>query len=302
MTVRDEYGVELAVRTGVNTGEVVVGEARAGGSFATGDAVNTAARLEQAAGPGQTVIGGATYRLVRDSVDVDALPSQVLRGKGTATEAFLLRALRDAPERRSDTPFIGRMRERALLDDALSRVIESQTAALVTVLGDAGIGKSRLVGDVLASAGDVATLVRGRCLSYGEGITFWPIVEVLRAAAGLEGDETAAVVMDRLTRLVADHPDAGAVASQLGPLLGTEGEVGRIDDVVWAVQTVVEHLAEKRPLVIEVDDVHWAEPPLLDLLEAALRTCRDLPLLVVCQARLRSFSPTVQGGAADCPM
>lgn len=282
---REQYGVELAIRSGVNTGEVVVGDARAGGSFATGDAVNTAARLEQAAGPGETVLGGGTYRLVADAVDADPLPPQRLRGKEVATEAFLLRAVREAPGAKQDTPFVGRVRERGILSDALSRVIESQTAALVTVLGDAGLGKSRLVGDVLGSAAGDATVLRGRCLSYGEGITFWPIVEVLRAATGLNGAGPADVVVERLTGLVADHPDAGAVAAQLGPLLGAGGEPGRLDDVAWAVQTVVEHLAEKSATVLDIDDVHWAEPALLDLLESVLRTCRDLPLLVVCQAR-----------------
>src|SRR4051794_39876008 len=187
-----QLDVRLAIRTGVNTGSVVAGTARAGGSFATGDAVNTAARLEQAAGPGEILLGATTYALVRDAVVAEATEPFLAKGKSEPVPAFrLVRVLDAARGRRGreDVALVGRARESRVLDDAFTRIVASGRSHQVTTLGPAGIGKSRLTGDFLARVGNQATVARGRCLSYGQGITYWPLVQALRDALHLSGTE-----------------------------------------------------------------------------------------------------------------
>src|SRR5437588_1692152 len=182
-----DHGVTIGIRTGVNTGEVVTG-AGSGDSLATGDAVNVAARLEQAAQPGEVLIGQDTYRLVRDAVEVDGVDPLALKGKADPVPAFRLRSVAVGVEglaRHLDSPMVGRDRERQLLTQAFDRSIDESTCYLFTVLGAAGVGKSRLVAEFLSSVRDTATVLLGRCLPYGEGITYWPITEIVAAAAGL---------------------------------------------------------------------------------------------------------------------
>jgi class 3 adenylate cyclase len=174
-------GVEIEVRIGVNTGEVVTGS---GDALITGDAVNTAARLEQAAEPGEVLIGAETYRLVRDAVDVEPLPPLAVKGKTDPLTAYRLRAVIGAVAvaRRQDARLVGREREKRLLDDAWARCRSEDACSLFTVLGTAGVGKSRLVAEFLG--GLEASVVSGHCLSYGEGITYWPVVEVVKQLLG----------------------------------------------------------------------------------------------------------------------
>jgi len=182
-----DHGVTIGIRTGVNTGEVVTG-AGSGDSLATGDAVNVAARLEQAAQPGEVLIGQDTYRLVRDAVEVDGVDPLALKGKADPVPAFRLRSVAVGVEglaRHLDSPMVGRDRERQLLTQAFDRSIDESTCHLFTVLGAAGVGKSRLVAEFLSSVRDTATVLLGRCLPYGEGITYWPITEIVTAAAGI---------------------------------------------------------------------------------------------------------------------
>jgi class 3 adenylate cyclase len=181
-----ERGVTLGVRTGINTGEAVVGDPSGGQFYATGDAVNVAARLEQAASADEILLGEETYRLVRDAVDAEAVGELALRGKAEALAAYrLLDVVELAPavSRRLDTPFVGRRSELARLIESLDRAVASHEPTLVTVLGPAGIGKTRLAGELVAAVGERATVLQGRCLSYGEGITFWPLEEILRSLA-----------------------------------------------------------------------------------------------------------------------
>src|SRR4051794_1529418 len=152
-----ELGVQLVLRTGVNTGAVVTGSARAGGSFATGDAVNTAARLEQAAGAGEILLGGTTYALVRDAVEAEKAEPVLAKGKAEAVAAYRLLGVLDAVRgrrRREDIALVGRTHESRALDDALERTASSGRSHLITVVGPAGIGKSRLVSEFLARIGD----------------------------------------------------------------------------------------------------------------------------------------------------
>ncbi|MEO8323893.1 MAG: adenylate/guanylate cyclase domain-containing protein, partial [Actinomycetota bacterium] len=186
------FGVELEIRTGINTGEVVAGDPAGGQALVTGDAVNVAARLEQSAQPGEILMGQTTYQLVRDAVIAEPLEPLTLKGKSAGVPALrLLRVDRDAPglSRRLESPMVGREREQALLSQALERAVEDRACQLFTILGSAGVGKSRLVSEFLDAARVEAGVVTGRCLSYGEGITFWPLAEAIREASGIgDGD------------------------------------------------------------------------------------------------------------------
>jgi class 3 adenylate cyclase/tetratricopeptide (TPR) repeat protein len=254
-----ERGVSLAVRTGVNTGAVVAGDPASGQFYATGDAVNVAARLEQVAEPGQVLLGEHTYRLVQSAVEVEALAPFALKGKTKTVSAYLLHnVIEGAPAfaRRFDTPFVGRQEELASLFDCFERSTVGRAPVLVTVLGPAGIGKTRLAAELAAVLQNRATVLRGRCLSYGEGITFWPLQEILRSLPGRP----------------AGAPDPEHAH-------GTE-------EIFWAYRKLFEALARERPHVLVLEDIHWAEPTLLDLVEHLVEWTRDAPLLILCLARL----------------
>lgn len=269
--VAAEVGVSLRFRTGVNTGVVLSGE---GENLAIGDAVNVAARLEQAAQPGEILLGAETLRLVRDAVEVEPLDPLELKGKSEPVPAFRLLGFdRDAPgiARRLDVPLVGRARELRRLRDAWDRSVEQAGCHLVTLLGEAGVGKSRLVAELLAMVGGTATTLRGRCLHYGEGITFWPLVEALSAVPG-----SAQRVLQRLS--------SGAVATY--------------EELFWEVRRLFESLAVERPLIVHVDDLQWAEPLLLDLIDHVVDFSRGAPILMLCTARpeLMESSPGWSGG------
>jgi class 3 adenylate cyclase/tetratricopeptide (TPR) repeat protein len=251
---------ELGIRgrIGVNTGEVVTGTEE---RLATGDAVNVAARLEQAAEPGEVLIGAATARLVRDAVELGEKRQLELKGKSEPVAAYRLLAAVGEVSRRSDVPIVGRERERRALDDAWERVRSERSCHLFTILGAAGVGKSRLTAEFVGSLGDVP-VVRGRCLSYGEGITYWPLVEVVL----------------QLGRQPSDPRAAAAIAS----LLGESDEPATADEIAWAVRKLLE---ESAPVVCVFDDLHWAEPTFLELVDHVADWSRDAPILLVCIAR-----------------
>src|SRR5579875_2433264 len=265
---------ELGIRgrIGVNTGEVVAGTAE---RLATGDAVNVAARLEQAAEPGEVLVGASTVQLVRDAVELGEERRLELKGKSELVPAFSLRAVvADAPRRRFDVPIVGRVREQRALDDAWERVRSESACHLFTVLGPAGVGKSRLTAEFLASLQGVS-VVRGRCLSYGEGITYRPVVEIAR----------------QLGRRPTDERAAAAIAS----LLGESEEPATADEIAWAFRKLLE---ESSPVVCVFDDLHWAEPTFLDLVDHVADWSRGAPILLVCLARpeLLDRRPTWAGG------
>jgi class 3 adenylate cyclase len=283
-----ELGVRLAIRTGVNTGSVVTGLSRAGGSFATGDAVNTAARLEQAAGDGEILIGASTYALVRDAVEVESVADVRAKGKAEAVPAYRLLRVLDAVHgrrRREDVPLVGRTQENRALDDAFARTVRSGRSQMVTVLGPPGIGKSRLVGEFLTRVGDRADVAQGRCISYGQGITYWPLVQALRHALRLSGTESREISRHALEQALGAVKDRDQVVEVLLPLLGKSGVPSGAEQTSWSVRRLLEELAARRPLVLSVDDLHWAEPTLLELLERVREELCDLPLLLLCQAR-----------------
>jgi class 3 adenylate cyclase/tetratricopeptide (TPR) repeat protein len=267
-----DYGATLTLRIGVNTGEVVTGTAE---RLATGDAVVVAARLEQGTPSGEILLGEETVQLVRGSVEVGPLEHVEAKGKAEPLRAFrLTRVSGESPQRSHDSPFVGRERELRLLGEAWERGKAERAAYLFTVLGSAGVGKSRLTSEFLTALGDTARVVRGRCLAYGEGITYWPVVEILKQLLG-------ATPSASLAEFVLDD----AVAASLLGLLG-EGEQPDSPEVAaWSVRKLFEAVAESTPLVVVLDDLQWAERPLLDLVEHVADLSRDAPILLLCLAR-----------------
>src|SRR5206468_4661866 len=194
---------------GVNTGVVVAGEESAERRLVTGDAVNVAARLEQAAPPGEILLGVTTHALVRDAVEAEPVEPLALKGKTEPVPAFRLVAVRPGAmghARRLDSPMVGRERQRRLLDEAFDQAVADRVCSLFTVLGAAGVGKSRLVNEFLAEGGRDARIVYGRCLSYGDGITFWPLAEALKTAAAVADQEPPDGALAKLQALYGEDP------------------------------------------------------------------------------------------------
>jgi tetratricopeptide (TPR) repeat protein len=270
----------------VNTGEVVAGDSSKGESFVTGDTVNVAARLEQAAGPGQILIGETTYRLVRNTATMEPVPPLRVKGKPEVLAAWSVSDVAPTPleARGLESALIGRDRELGALEAVFWQTVESRSCQLVTVTGPAGVGKSRLTREFLPRLADQTTVVAGRCLPYGEGITFWPIVEVLRAAAGLSDVHSPDEARTRIAGLL-EGADAPLVAARLAALMGLADVTPGVQETFWAVRKLFDQLAARSPLVVVFDDIHWAEPTFLDLLEYLADSLDGVPALLVCLAR-----------------
>jgi class 3 adenylate cyclase/tetratricopeptide (TPR) repeat protein len=271
-----EYGVQIQVRTAVHTGDVVAGD---GETLVTGDAVNVTARLEQSAKAGEILLGEQTARLLGDTAIVEPVPELTLKGKARPVPAWrLLSILPDVPAftRPIATPFVGRRNELAELEAAFERASANSRCEQVTVLGPPGIGKSRLLREAVAAL-PRARVVVGRCLPYGEGITYWPLAEIVREIAGHEP-------RPRLVELLQPDENAELVADAVGAAVGTSDHAGT-DEIHWAIRTLLEALARERPLVVVLEDLHWAEPRFLDLVEYVAGFSRELPILLLCSAR-----------------
>jgi tetratricopeptide (TPR) repeat protein len=299
-----ERGVTIEVRTGVNTGEVVAGDPSRGQALVTGDAVNTAARLEQAAAAGEILIGEATHRLVREGVRVEPVSPLALKGKADPVPAYrLLEVLADASTvaRRLDSPMVGREREWALLSLAFDRAVGDRTCHLITVLGAAGVGKSRLVEEFVRSVESGVAVLRGRCLPYGEGITFWPVIEAVRAAASIGDEDEPAGARQKLRALVEGAESADLIAERVAQVMGLVADSAVAEETFWAIRRLFETLAEGRPLVLVFDDIHWAEPTFLDLVEHLADWSRDAPMTVMCTSRqeLLDHRPGWGGGKVN---
>jgi class 3 adenylate cyclase/tetratricopeptide (TPR) repeat protein len=279
--LRSEFGAELRVRIGINTGEVVAGDPSEGQAFATGDAVAVAQRLEAAASAGEILIGDTTLRLVREAVLVEPLEPLELKGKSQPVRAWrLLGVLSGAPAfaRRLDSPMVGRDRELERLRTAFEEAARTRECRVISVIGTAGIGKSRLVKELLASVDDEASILVGRCIPYGKGITYWPLRDLVRRAAG-------ELTLERIEELLEGDPDANKIAGRVAGAIGIAGSTSAPEETMWAVRRLLEHLARERPLVIAFDDLQWAEPAFLDLIEYLLGWIVDAPILIVCLAR-----------------
>ncbi len=280
------WGVRLANRIGVNTGEVIAGAH--GHSSVTGEAINVAKRLEEAAAANEILIGESTHRFVRDAVVVEPSGPRVLKHGKTIHALVLLNVLANTPSgaRRFDSPFVGRVRERAMLETAFGNVVRNRTCHLLTVLGGAGVGKSRLVWEFASGFASDVTVLRGRCLPYGEGITYWPLAEIVRELKRAEGpglgEQHSATIAARL----AGDEKAALIAERVTEAIGFGGAGGGTrEETFWAVRRLFEAIAQAGPLVIVVDDLHWAESTFLDLLEHVADVSRDFPILLVCIAR-----------------
>ena len=281
-----EFSVSLVTRIGVNTGPVVAGDPSAGQNLVTGDTVNTAARLEQAAGPGEILIGEATFHLARDAVDVEPVDPLALKGKAAAVDAYRLISVRAGAaghERRLDSPMVGRERPLRMLVDAFEAARIDGACHLFTVLGPAGIGKSRLVREFTSAVDGSARVLFGRCLSYGDGIAFWPITEITIAAAGIAEDDPPDRARAAIRAELEGIPDADLVTSHLAGVIGLE-EAGPVE-APWAVRRFFEAIASRTPLIVVFDDIHWAEPALLDVIEHVADRSRDVPMVLLCMAR-----------------
>ena len=278
--LEESFGVRLEIRIGVCTGEVVAGDPTRAETFVTGDSVIVAQRLEAAAEPGEILVAESTHRLARDAVRAEPLEPLVLKGKAEPVRAYRLLALDSAglgrPRLRS--PMVGRGRESRLLQDAFARAVQGRTCHLFTVLGPAGVGKSRLLSEGIAEIGGRARVLTGSCLSYGEGITFRPIAEIVAQAFG-EDDPRAGI------EAAVGGADAAVVAERVTSIIGRDGSGGTPEEAFWAIRRLFEALAREQPLVVVFDDVNWAEPTLLDLIEHVADWVRDAALLVVCTAR-----------------
>ena len=269
-----DFGTTVSVRTGVNTGEVVAGTDE---RLATGNAVNLAARLEQAAAPGEIIIGPQTWRLVRDMVSAEPLGPLQLKGKSQPVAAYRLLRVRDdadAGTRRSGAPLVGRQRELRMLHQAFAQAVTERSSRMLLIAGTAGVGKSRLTAEFLR--GVEARVVTGRCLSYGQGITYWPVVSMVKLLLDADhGCGGADSVMSRDAK----------VAAAVNALLGEQAAVTSPTEIAWAVRKLFESSADRAPLVLVFDDLQWAEPTLLDLIEHIVDFSRRAPILIACLAR-----------------
>jgi class 3 adenylate cyclase/tetratricopeptide (TPR) repeat protein len=277
--------IPLAARIGITTGEVLF---RGDGAPIIGDAMNTASRLQSTAIPGSVVIGEPTFRLVREAVVVESLPALMLKGKAKAVAAY--RVVQEAHPtiahvRRLEAPMVGRAREAAELMSSFQRTSRDRACLLFTVVGVAGAGKSRLVEEFLGSlAPDDATVLRGRCLPYGEGITYWPVAELVRSATGITDGDTADDARDKVDVFSSGLSEPAAVARGLAGIVGLDTPATH-DELLWAFRRTLEHLSLGRALVVVIEDIHWAEPALMDLIESVADLARHSPIFFLCEAR-----------------
>ena len=280
------FGSQIALRIGVNTGEVVAGDVTSRQTLITGDAANVAARLEQAAEPGDVLIGDATYRLVRDVVQVQAVARLALKGKAEPVPAHRLVSVEAlaagrAPRRRA--PLVGRDPELVALATAFDRATSDRCVVTSVVVGIPGVGKSRLAAEFLA--GIEATVLSGRCLSYGEGITYWPLREAVKQAAGIIDEDSQEAARDKIGRLLQKEERGVLIADRVTQALGLAPGVAPAEEIGWAFRRLFTAIAREKPLVLLFDDLQWAEAALLDLLDHLSGQSRDVQLLLLCLAR-----------------
>jgi DNA-binding SARP family transcriptional activator len=272
------HGVRLAGRIGISTGEVVVGDPTSGATSTSGPPVALAARLQQAAGDGEVLLGEPTRRLVGDAAVLEPATRAVadrLGGSGIAWR--LVDVLQAGASVRADTPYVGRRDELQRLHGAFDRSVQEGHATLVTVIGEAGVGKSRLAREFATGVEPAARVVTGSCPPYGEGITFWPLREILL-------ELTNSSRLEGLTELLTDDPDPSSTTAQVASAVGMVDQPGDPSMLFGALRRLFEAVARREPLVIIVEDLHWAQPTLLDLLENLAASTRQ-PLVLLCLAR-----------------
>jgi class 3 adenylate cyclase/tetratricopeptide (TPR) repeat protein len=299
-----EMAVPLLLRVGINSGEVLVGAMRAGGDYtAMGDAVNVAARLQTMAAPGSVVVGPATYAATASVVRFEVLGSLQARGREAPVEAWRAIESVSVPGRRPrrvDAPLIGRDDEMTVLRQTVATAIRKSRPSMVFLLGEAGMGKSRLIEDAAewAACEHGALVLEGRCVPYGEANPWWPIAEAVRTACGVEPGDTATVTAAKVEAAVArlseaddGGTDAADLAAGLLHLMGDEDALPDVDpqrarrEARRALHALIAGLARRQPVVIVLSEMHWADEVVLDLFGWHLDRLSGLPVVVLCSAR-----------------
>jgi class 3 adenylate cyclase/tetratricopeptide (TPR) repeat protein len=288
-----ELGLEA--RVGIEAGEVVVDETES--TFATGEAVNVAARLQQEAAPGEILIGPGARSLTSGRIETEAAGPFELKGLAQPLEASRAICASNGGRRLSSltAPLIGRDWELDLLANTYSRTMRDRRAHLFTIYGQPGVGKSRLAREFVTGL-EGATILSGRCLPYGEGITYWPLAEMVKAVAGISDDDPIEEAFAKLRACCEDEAVADLLGLASGLLEALEG--GRSpQEISWAAREFAARLADAQPVVLVFEDIHWAEEPLLDLVEHLADWVRA-PLLLLCLARpeLLDVRPDWGGG------
>ena len=289
--------LELEARIGVESGEIVTEDGEA--TFATGEAVNVAARLEQASGPGQLLLGPGAHRLTLGRIEVEDVGPVEL--KGMAQPVWAWRALGTkgtggGRPRSLQAPLVGREAELDLLQNTYERALRDRRAHLFTVYGEPGVGKSRLARE-FADGLEGATVLPGRSLPYGEGVTYWPLAEMVKCAAGIADDDPLDLAIEKLRAFCEDEAVADLLGLASGVLEAVQSEASA-QEIAWAGREWAERLALEQPLVLVFEDIHWAEEPLLELIEHLATWVREAPLLILCLARpeLLDLRPSWGGG------
>ncbi|MEP7223666.1 MAG: adenylate/guanylate cyclase domain-containing protein [Actinomycetota bacterium] len=305
--------LDLAVRGAVNTGEALVAlgaRPEAGEGFVTGDVVNVASRLQGAAPVGGVVVGELTHRPTRDVIDYEELPPISVKGKDEPIPLWRAVAARSRfgvdIEPGASTPLIGRAGELSLLEGSFERVVRDRTPQLVTLSGEPGVGKSRLTREFRTFIDDLPDLVswrQGRCLPYGEGITFWALAEIVKSHAGIlenDGPDEAAAKLAVAVGIVEDEREREWIRARLGSLIGIgeESAVAERDESFAAWRTFLEAIAAGGPFVLVIEDLHWADPAMLAFVEHLADWASGVPLFVLCTARpeLYEREPSWGGG------
>jgi predicted ATPase/class 3 adenylate cyclase len=282
-----ELGIRLSAQVGVATGEVIADLGSRAQLPATGQTVNLAKRLEERAGPDQILVDEGTLALIRDLVVAEPAPLDDPKG-GKGTPAHRVSGLRAGGERPRErvSPLVGRSKHMRALSNTFAAATEDRGCHLVTVLGAAGVGKSRLVEEFTADLGDAAIVLCGRCLPYGEGITYWPLAELLRDLAGVPAEDPGEAIRSAVAADLEDDPKGELIAEVLVGAIGLGGEAGYpTEKIMWAARRLFEVLAQRRPLVVVLDDLQWAEPTFLELVEHVADLSREAPIVLLCMAR-----------------
>src|SRR6266542_1245403 len=296
----EDVGLDLSVRVGVETGEAVVAlgsRPEAGEGIVTGDVVNTASRLQGAAPVNGVAVGEGTYASTRDVFDYQALDPVMLKGKASPVAIFHARSARARfgtdLTRKLATPMVGRELERTLLTGTFERSVRDASVQLITVVGEPGVGKSRLEAELFSHIEAWPDLIRwrqGSCLPYGDGITFWALGEVVKAEAGILETDGPDVAASKIDAIVPEtHPDAPWLRQRLRPLVGLEAPPAGREENFAAWRGFLESLAEGRPSVFVFEDLHWADDALLAFLEHLAEYAEGVPLLLVGTARPELF-------------
>jgi class 3 adenylate cyclase/tetratricopeptide (TPR) repeat protein len=274
--------LQLEARIGIEAGEVVVDGTES--TFATGEAVNLAARLQEAARPGEILVGPTAYRLAAGGLVVEDAGPLELKGIDGPLRAWRVVDMLDGPGRPLGprAPLVGRDDELELLENTLKRSLRDKRAHLFTIYGEAGVGKSRLAREFLDGV-ERASVLMGRALPYGEGVTYWPLGEMVKAAAGISDDDPLEEAFEKLRECCAEEAVADVLGLAAGLMEALEGERSP-QEIAWAAREVMQGIAEVQPLILLFEDIHWAEAPLLDLIEHLADWVRA-PLLILCLAR-----------------